>query len=96
MTNILILLIIGLILLPLVYCIIVNLYDEDNTIIFTVKLSLGLTLLIIGFMLIFVPTLRKTHEDEKNSCENVGGNYEIVDNSFTGKVWVDIYGCVKK
>lgn len=96
MIKIMILIFIGLLLLVLAYFIIANLYDEDNTEIFIVKLSLGISLILIGFILIFVPSSEKSHEDKKNSCENVGGKYEIVDKSFTGKVWVDIYGCIKK
>lgn len=35
------------------------------------------------------------HEDDRNKCEKVGGEYIVVDRTFTGKTAVDIYGCVK-
>lgn len=34
-------------------------------------------------------------EDNRNNCEKIDGKYEVVDKKFNGKVYVDVYGCVK-
>lgn len=46
-------------------------------------------------MIILVGLISIFHEDEKNECEKIGGNFIVVDEHYTGKAVIDIYGCVK-
>jgi hypothetical protein len=34
--------------------------------------------------------------NSKNNCEDIGGEYQVVDEYFNGKMWLDVYGCVKQ
>lgn len=45
------------------------------------------------FMLLQAFTDDSTNRDD---CESIGGEYIVVDEQWTGKFYMDVYGCVKK
>lgn len=55
------------------------------------SVMVGSIILMIGLVVL----ISIFHEDERNECEKIGGNFVVVDEHYTGKAIIDIYGCVK-
>lgn len=49
---------------------------------------IGVCMMIVGY--------EATQNNEMEDCKSIGGEYIVVDEQWTGKVMMDIYGCVKK
>lgn len=50
---------------------------------------------LILFLAMLVVFQQNNRDENKNSCESIGGRYELVDKTYSGNVPVSIYGCVK-
>lgn len=65
--------------------------------------SLGLisvtSMMTFGVIMMFMPLILSDVEEEFNyaeSCESIGGSYQIIGTEWDGEYETNIYGCVKE
>jgi hypothetical protein len=52
-----------------------------------------------GIAIPFYPLIKSSNDNETlnmKACKNVGGSYEVIDKTWNGKFYTNIYGCIKK
>lgn len=73
--------------------------DTNNDILAIPAIILFSVTLIGGFFLPFMPLIQEDLREEERyaeSCEDIGGSYQVIGEEWAGEYYVDIYGCVKK
>lgn len=91
--------IIGLALVILSFVLLIVSFFIMNDTVQTFTMMAVFVVFIVGGIMLFCGLISMSIEqDEKNrdGCKDVGGRYVVVDQQWTGKVYVDVYGCVKE
>lgn len=73
--------------------------DTDNDILAMPAIILFSVAMVVGFVLPFTPLIQSDIKDGERyaeSCEDIGGSYQVIGEEWAGEYYVDIYGCVKK
>lgn len=96
--------IIGLIILGMAVIVVGGLLLQlaANIDFFPLTLLVGLIatiVIVVGIMIPFIPLMNSSSENETlnmKACKNIGGKYEVIDQTWNGKFYTDVYGCIKK
>lgn len=73
--------------------------DIDNFVISVILMILSVLVLCSGFIIPFTPMIEKSSNDETlnmKACKNIGGKYEVIDQTWNGKFYTHVYGCIKE
>lgn len=59
-----------------------------------IPLGIGIAF-ILGLIITLGIVGAKIEEENRDACKSIGGEYKVVDKQMSGKVYIDVYGCVK-
>jgi ABC-type dipeptide/oligopeptide/nickel transport system permease component len=70
----------------------------DNGALMLFCVFISVFIMVFGLLIMFKPFVVNESNNETlnmKACKKIGGSYEVVDQTWNGKFYTDIYGCIK-
>ena len=73
--------------------------DIDYFVLQFLLMIFSVLIITSAFIVPFIPLMEQSSNDETlnmKACKRIGGGYEVIDQTWNGKSYTNVYGCIKK